>query len=441
MTGRRRSLSARLVAAALVWLALLLAGGGAVLAWAFQDSAERQFALRLDALARAAIAALDVAADGQMVMARPLGDPRFDQVYSGWYWQVSSTDGRLLRSRSLWDQRLTAQGGHAGLAARRADGPNGEALLVAERDVRLGDGGGEIHVLVAGDLAEVSQSVRRFHMLLFAALGVLGLGAAGAVVVQVRFGLSPLRAMLAELAAVRRGEKPRLAGDYPAEVAPLAAAMNGVLDDDAQLIERARTHVGNLAHGLKTPLAVLGAELAGDPDPAVVSAQLDAMRRQIAHHLGRAAAVAGAGRAVGGRVAVAPVAADIAAALGKIFADRGLVIDLAVADEVCFHGDAEDLAEMLGNLMENACKWARSTIRVMARERAGRLEVEVADDGPGLSPQQAASAALRGKRLDEKAEGWGLGLAIVADLVAVNGGAMDFRRSSLGGLSVVLDLP
>ncbi|MBR9970969.1 sensor histidine kinase [Magnetospirillum sulfuroxidans] len=442
MTRPAPSLSGRLVAAALIWLLVLLLVGGWVLAWAFRDSVEREFGQRLDAMVRATIAATDITAEGVTVADRPLGDPRFDQIYSGWYWQVSSPDGHVLRSRSLWDQVLpTTNGGADDVALRHAVGPKDEHLLVAERDIHMADDGGIVHVLIAADLAEVSAGVRRFHLLLGTALGLLGLGMAVAVLIQVRFGLRPLRGMMTDLEAVRQGERARLSGRYPQEVAPLAAVMNGVLDKDAELIERARTHVGNLAHGLKTPLAVIQAEMSAQPNRRVVTAQVDSMRRLIEHHLGRASAVAGTGRVVGERVAVAPIAADIAHALNKVFADRNLQLVVEVADDVRFHGHAEDLAEMLGNLMENACKWARGHVRVGAVAGADGITVTVADDGPGLTPEQAEAASRRGKRLDEMTEGWGLGLSIVADLVAVNGGSLDFGRSTLGGLEVRLHLP
>lgn len=437
--ARQRSLSGRLVAASLVWLLLSLALGGGVLAWGFRESVERQFELRLDSLVRAAIAALDRHPDGSIVLARPLGDPRFDQIYSGWYWQVAGADGRLTRSRSLWDQTLPVENGHAAVSYRSLNGPNGEKLMLAERDVSL-DGGGTIHVLVGADRAEVADGVRRFDWLLTLALGGLGLGLAMAVIIQVRFGLRPLHRMAHDLEAVRCGQWARLPNDYPREVAPLADAMNMVLDNDAELIERARTHVGNLAHGLKTPLAVLQAELAGDPDRQVMQRQLEDMRRLVERHLGRAAASAGAGRALGGRVAVAPVAADIAAALGKIFAERGLRFDLQVGEDADFLGDADDLAEILGNLLENACKWAKSQVRLTASRQGDCLGLCVEDDGPGMSPEQAAQAADRGARMDQRAEGWGLGLSIVADLVSLHGGTMEFRQSPLGGLAVDLRL-
>lgn len=438
------SLSRRLVAAALIWLVLMLVVGGGVLNWAFRDSVEREFGQRLDALLRATIAALDTDARGQVVVDRPLGDPRFDQIYSGWYWQVSAPQGRLLRSRSLWDAVLTPQPGGEDVLFRHETGPKDERLLVAERDIELADAGGLVHVMIGADLDEVEAGLQRFRLLLIAALSLLGAGMAVAVLIQVRFGLQPLRRLRGDLEAVHQGEQARLVGHYPREVVPLAMAMNAVLDQDAELIERARTHVGNLAHALKTPLAVIQAEMSGpsaQPDRQLMNTQIEAMRRLLAHHLGRASAVAGAGRVSGGWVAVAPVAAEIAAVLAKVFVERGLVLEVAVPEAARFHGHHEDLAEILGNLMENACKWAKSKVRVTATLEARLVCLVVEDDGPGLSPEQAEAAAGRGKRLDEMTEGWGLGLSIVADLVCVNGGSIDFQRSALGGLRMVVRLP
>lgn len=435
------SLSLRLVAGALVWLVLMLVAGGAVLAHAFRTTVEGEFTHRLDALLRAMIAATDIAPDGSVKAVRPLGDPRFDQIFSGWYWEMAEPSGRLVRSRSLWDAAITPAPGGPDAQIRTVVGPRNEPLLVVERDLEFPEARGPLHLLVAADRNEVAEEVRHFDLLLFTALGLLGGGLAVAVFIQVGFGLRPLRSMAADLAAVREGVRPRLEGRYPKEVRPLAEAMNGVLDSDAALIERARTHVGNLAHALKTPLAVLGAELNGDPDRQVLSDQIQRMRRLVEHHLARASAVAGAGRALGVKVNIRGVAEALAAVLARMFADRGLVIDLQVPDGPGFRGQRQDLEEMLGNLMENACKWARAQVRVSAEEDRAGVSVTVEDDGPGLSETQATEALRRGRRLDEVVPGWGLGLAIVCDLAEVNGGTLEFGRSDLGGLRVLLRFP
>lgn len=440
--GRRSaSLSLRLVGAAVVWLALMLAVGGVVLALAFRNIVEQEFSQRLDAILKAMIAATEIAPDGTVSVVRPLGDPRFDQVFSGWYWEITEPGGRQLRSRSLWDSVIAPVDGGSGLHSRRIAGPNGEPLLVVERDLAFPDAKGPVHLLVAGDLREVSDGVRRFDLLLASALGLMGAGMVVAVVIQVRYGLRPLRKMAVDLRAVRDGTRARLAERYPREVAPLAEAMNIVLDKDTELIERARTHVGNLAHGLKTPLSIISAEAEGAVDGKVIREQARTMQRLIEHHLGRASAVAGAGRTLGARIAIRPVAESIAGALAKLLADRRPAIDIDIAPDCAFRGHREDLEEILGNLMENACKWAKGRVRVAAADDTRGLVLSVDDDGPGLPPALVEQAARRGARLDEKSPGWGLGLSIVSDLVAVNGGEIAFTKSELGGLSVVVRLP
>tara|TARA_R110000787_G_scaffold9886_11_gene34203 strand:- start:269 stop:1612 length:1344 start_codon:yes stop_codon:yes gene_type:complete len=442
--GGKRSaaaLSTRLILGAAVWLVLILALGGGVLTWVFRDTVENEFSRRLDAMLNGMIASMAATPDGQVTLSHPLGDPRFERVYSGWYWQITEPSGKLLRSRSLWDSTLRPTGSDTKLHLSRTEGPSGEPLLVAERDITFPDVNGLVHVMVAGDLREVSDSVHRFNLLLIAALGLLGVGLVLAIMIQVRFGLRPLRSLAADLDGVRRGTHPRLAEHYPREIAPLATAMNGVLDKDAQLIERARRHVGNLAHGLKTPLAVITAEMEGEPDRSVLRKQVLTMRRLIEHHLGRASAVAGAGERIGVSPQVADTAREIAGVLHKVFAERNLTIDIEIDKTVAFPGHREDLEEILGNLMENACKWASSRVLVSAEQTAEQMIFTVEDDGPGMSAEQAAEASRRGKRFDEIAPGWGLGLSIVADLVEVSGGTLTFVQSSLGGLAARIKFP
>lgn len=435
------SLSLRLVLAAMVWLAVLLGVGGLVLSLAFRGAVEKEFGYRLDAILKTVIASTEVAPDGSVSMARPLGDPNFDRVFSGWYWQIDAADGKRLRSRSLWDSVIEVVPGDDAMAVRRIEGPKGERLLAVERDLQFPNATGPVHLLVAGDLAEVSGGVQRFDLLLALSLGLLGIGMAIAVVIQVRYGLRPLRAMATDLKAVSAGDAPRLIGRYPRELAPVAEAMNGVLDNDADLIERARAHVGNLAHGLKTSLAVISAELQGAADRKIMREQVEVMRRLIEHHLGRASAMASGGRTLGLKTPFEKTAQGVASALTKVYADRDLRLDLDIVPGLVFRGPREDLEEIVGNLLENACKWATRRVRLRAYEADGRLHLDIDDDGPGMPADQIAEAVRRGWRLDEKAPGWGLGLSIVADLVDVNGGKMDLSRSELGGLSVKIVIP
>lgn len=435
------ALSTRLILGAAVWLFLILALGGGVLTWAFRDTVENEFSHRLDAVLNGMIASMATTPGGQVTLTHSLGDPRFDQVYSGWYWQITEPSGTLLRSRSLWDSTLKPSGSNTKLHLSRINGPNGEPLLVAERDIELPDVEGLVHVMVAGDLREVSDGMRRFNLLLTTALILLGVGLVVAILIQVRFGLRPLRDLASDLDAVRRGTHPRLADQYPKEVAPLAQAMNGVLDKDAELIERARRHVGNLAHGLKTPLTVIAAEMDGEPERQVLREQVQMMRRLIEHHLGRASAVASAGERIGVATPVADTAHNIAQVLRKVFVDKNLKIDINIDDDIVFPGHREDLEEILGNLMENACKWASSQVRLSAEQSKEDVALIVEDDGPGMNEEQAAEASRRGKRFDEISPGWGLGLSIVSDLVEVTGGTLSLTTSTLGGLIACVRFP
>ncbi len=440
LRGRAPSLGNRLIWAALVWLLFLLAAGGGVLAFAFRGAVEEEFSRRLDSVLKTVIASVEVGQGGTLAMTRPLGDPRFERLYSGWYWQMTAPDGQQLRSRSLWDAVLPTEKGGPELQVRSLPGPNGEPLLVVERDVQFPGQAAMTHVMVAGDRREVSDGVRRFDILLAVSLGLLGLGVMVAIVLQVRFGLRPLRDLSADLRAVSEGDARRLSGQYPVEVAPLADGFNDVLDRDAALIERARTHVGNLAHALKTPLAVLSAELQGEADRETMTNQLHAMRRVIEHHLARARSSVGAGR-FAPRLAVRPVAEAAAGVLAKVFRERNLAIEIDVAADVAFRGHREDLEEIVGNLMENACKWAKRRVRLAAAQDGGDLVLDIEDDGPGIDVGRAADFVGRGKRLDEKAPGWGLGLSIVSDLVQAHDGTLRFSRADLGGLRVTVVLP
>lgn len=435
------SLTNRLVAGAAVWLILMLAVGGVFLAVAFRDTVETEFSHRLDAMLRDMIASMETQPDGSVTLIRPLGDPRFNQIYSGFYWQVTEPSGRLLRSRSLWDSTLAIAGNNKDLQVRRSDGPNSQSLLIVERDIQFPDANGPVHVMVAGDIREVGDGVRRFDLLLAISLGLLGLSLVVAILIQVRFGLKPLRKMASDLNAVREGERSRLADQYPEEIAPLARAMNSVLDKDAELIERARRHIGNLAHGLKTPLAVIATETTEAPDVKLLKEQVHVMRRLIEHHLGRASAVAGAGERLGVSTPVGPTASNIVSILQKVFAEKDFVIEVDIDARIAFRGHREDLEEILGNLIENACKWATSRIRVSAIQDTKGLTLMVEDDGPGMPEEQTIEASRRGKRFDEVAPGWGLGLSIVSDLIEVNGGEISFSSSPLGGLLVCVELP
>ena len=263
---------------------------------------------------------------------------------------------------------------------------------------------------------------------------------------EIRIGLSPFERLHEELSSVREGRERHIEGRYPSEVQPVVNDLNALLDHREAVVRQALGKAGDLAHGLKTPLALLAqeadrAESAGNRDLAdSIRQQIDRMNRQVNYHLAHARA-AGSGAAPGARALVGVSAEGLARTLTRLHADRGIAIDLHVATDHVFRGEAQDLDEMLGNLLDNACKWARSRVTVTSTQAGGRVTVAVEDDGPGVAPGMREQVLHRGVRADEAAPGSGIGLAIVRELAELYGGTISLGASTAGGLRAVLDLP
>lgn len=448
------SLAFRLVAGAALWSLVSLAAVGLVLSSLFRDSAERAFDTRLLVFSDTLVAGSDVRPDGQLAMTATLGDPRFDQALSGWYWQiegprgVGAPAGPDMRSRSLWDNLLTAPERHGPGSIGRGDlnGPDGQRLRAVSRDIRLPGSGLPFVFTVAGDRGELEREVSRFNQLLIWSLFGLGLGLIVAIVVLVRIGMAPLRRVSEALAAIRSGRADRLEGSFPSEIQPLADELNALVAHNATLLERARRHVGNIAHALKTPISVLMNETEGSDGPSldILRKQLTIMRAQVDHYLSRARMAAATGL-ITSRTSVAGVVGDLARTLKRIYGERDLTLVIDVPDNLIFRGEQEDLEEMAGNLMDNACKWAKSRVLVSAAidDAPGGpvLRLAIEDDGTGLTPQQV-QILRRGTRLDESVPGSGLGLSIVREISELYGGTLTLDRSAqIGGLRAELQLP
>lgn len=447
-----RSLTRRLIWLASAWILAALLATGLVLTHTFKESALRRLSADLSKMLDQVILATEVSTDG--VTSRQLNDQATLDLFGGAYWQVAqpTSEGRLLlltKSTSLWDQTLlvppelpamlTDAAGET--ISFNADGPDGAPLRVAATLKRISER--DVVFMAAVDRAAVDADVRQFATVAWTALGLLGLGLVIAVFLQVQIGLRPLFALRNEIADVRKGKAARIAGDYPVEIAPLAQQVNRLLDHNQDVVERQRTHVGNLAHALKTPLSVMLTEAEGRDDPLadVVRRQSEAMRGQVEHHLRRARAAARA-QGLGDRTPVAEVIDEMAVMLERVFQSKGVEIDWRAPDELHFLGEKQDLQEILGNLVENACKWSTRRVRISAGGTGlGWMVAVIEDDGPGLEDAQLATVLKRGERLDETAPGSGLGLAIVDDLARAYGGRLVLGRSDLGGLKATLDLP
>ena len=430
--------------------------GGLLLSGVFRTSVQSDFDARLQFDLQGMIAAAEPGPAGQVSLQGRFTDPRFERVYSGWYWQITparsgpQSDAQI--SRSLWDHTIKFAEPASPTALRwgHTVGPEGQPLRYVAQHVEFpiadtpqtNDSRGYTF-MVAGDATQMENEIARFNGTLLWSFAILGLGLLAGIFLQVRVGLIPLRRVSEALARIRNGEARRLDGNFPAEIAPLAAELNSLIEHDAEVVARARTHVSNLAHFLKTPLSVIASETSAQPGPLAdaVSRQVTAMRRQIDHYLARARA-AGAVNAIGSRTVIASVLSDLARVLKRIHAERPIEIDVDCPADIAFRGEKQDLEEMSGNLIDNAFKWAASRVSVTVRAGAGAtVEIRVGDDGPGLNAEERAHVGERGERLDESVPGSGLGLAIVRDVARLYGGAMSLGESPLGGLEVLLILP
>ncbi len=458
-----RSLRVRLLWGSVAGIALALLVSGVMLTKLFKEHVVGQFQAALERQLDQLVTELDFDAGGRLrVDANAMLDPRLLKPYSGLYWQIDALPEHgeaqiaVLRSRSLWDSELApeperlAKASDAGhLRVAGATGPAGESLLLLQRVVSWAEAPGmHYRLMLAGDLRFNLDATHRFGMALAWVLGLLFVVLALAGLAQVGVGLRPLQELQRGLRRLREGSAERLEGLFPQEVQPLVDDFNDVLQTNAGVVERARTQAGNLAHALKTPLAVLENEAAraqsgADPmDIELVREQLGQVRRHVDWHMQRSRAAA-ARRLPGRHTGVEPCVAGLLRVFERVFAERQIQVTLTSAEAgLRFAGEQQDLQEILGNLLENAWKWAASEIRIgLARSRPGWLALQIEDDGPGIAEAQLDAVRERGVRLDEHTPGSGLGLAIVQDLVQLHEGELHLANRPQGGLCATVILP
>lgn len=465
---RANSLALRLFLWAAGWTLIILIITGIALSTLYRHAVERAFDRRLDVYLRTLVADVASPEEGGDKFPQSIGEPLFELPLSGWYWQITRLDSaqppQVRSSRSLWDSALPhlPDDGTAGTAEYRqgyAQGPEDQKLRIVERNVDLGDDGKYL-IEVAGDASEIDDETRSFDRVISATFGALTLALLLTTALQVRFGLAPLARISQRLAAIRSGRAERLEGQFPVEIAPLARETNALLDANREIVERARTHVGNLAHALKTPLSVIVNEAAARSDDSLalkVREQADIMRDQVARQLKRAR-IAARLTVVGTLTDVPPVVTALARTMEKLYRERDIAIAVDLPAHAYFRGEQQDLEEMIGNLVDNGCKWAQSRVAIeVLADRAAvdgdngewgetdgdkrRVRIIVDDDGPGLSPAERGQVALRGRRLDETKPGSGLGLSIVVELAGLYNGVLTLGTAPIGGLRAELALP
>jgi signal transduction histidine kinase len=454
-----KSLAFRLFATSAAWTLLVLPIAGVIIYRLYRDDVQASFDARLEKLVNSI--AIDSMGGGgaEPIIPNNRYEPLFEDYHSGWYWQIKRVDDDQTAPR-LGSASL----GHAVLelpikrdvkpdanGARWLGslGPVGEPIRMVEviDSVERTDNAPKYSIIVAGPVDWLESRVANFLTRLAIALFLTGVGLVTVTLFQVRFGLLPLRRIEQGLSDVRSGTAASLEGELPAEIEPLQQELNALIASNQEIIDRARTQVGNLAHAIKTPLAVITNEAREDKGllGTKIAEQAEIMRDQVNHYLDRARVAARVG-VIGRATPVLDVLEPLTRALERIHRDRAIAVMVECPPEIRFAGERQDLEEILGNLCDNACKWAKSKVTVSASQAAGRkgpgrLAIAIEDDGPGLTAEQRARIGKRGVRLDETKPGSGLGLSIVTDLVQSYRGSLTLGQSSRGGLRVDLDLP
>jgi len=442
---RGGSLTRRMIGVAAIWIGVLLLIGGYALDRVLSRSIVDNFDQQLEYVLNAMIAASEIGPDGEVRFTRPPADQRFLEPYSGAYFQISGKGQETFPSRSLWDRRLAADGGHQDIELHKRDSFEfeGEPLRILERDVVLPGSKVRWRFQVAQSRDAIDGQIRELRTTLVRSFAALGLGLLMLAALQAFYGLWPLRRVRREVVAIRSGTQTRIAENFPREINPLVDEINELLAHSEAQAEEARRHAGNLAHALKTPLTVINnaATAHSDDLDQTVIREASVMRRQVDHHLARARAI-GRRASAQARATVWTSVQAVERAVTTLY--DNVTIDVAGDRNVQVRVERQDLDEMLGNLVENAAKYGNGRVFVTVEPPdGGKVAVLIEDDGPGIPADQRAELFTRGTRLDTTGKpGTGLGLAIVRDVAEIYGGSIHLEQSEdLGGLLARLSLP
>lgn len=450
------SLSRRLLIGAIIWSIIAVVGGIIAMTVSYRAQTIRLLEQELDSTLITLPRALEILPDGRVVDQEDKlpSDVRYDLPLSGRYWAMIAVDAdgtfrSDIRSQSLWDGPLPLDAELATEALTdpgttkygNAIGPADERLRIAARSITIPNRDTPILLFAAADREATDEGANQLRLLLLISMTFLAGGTLIALWVGLRLALLPFRRVQLHISQIRSGHRAKLDGDYPVEVIPLTDELNKLLDNNRSVVERAQTHVGNLAHALKTPLAVLRNEATGNtPLDDVVRRQTESMRSNVDHYLRRAQAAARA-EALGVRTEVKPVVDGLVRLLNRLFEASRIEVSSTVPDGIFLRIEQQDLEEMLGNIMENACKWTKSRVEVSIEAGENALMmIHVDDNGDGLTDAEMAAVVKRGVRLDEKAPGTGLGLSIVTDIAEMNGGQFTLSESPMGGLRATIGL-
>ena len=437
------SISRRMIGIAALWISILLLGGGLALDRVLSQAITRNFDDGLNYVLTAMIASAEIGPDGEVLFNRPLADQRFLEPNSGLYYQISARGHEDWRSRSLWDRALRVLPEHDDRSFHAYDSRQfpGEDLRIMERTIVLPGSDTRWMFMVAAARAGLDDQIRTLRSTLTQSFALLALGLIVLTTLQTLYGLRPLRRVRKEIVRMRAGEKNRVTDPMPSEVLPMVEELNALLAHNERQAEEARTHAGNLAHALKTPLTVImNAATAQSADLGeTVIREATTMRRQVDHHLARARAVGRRGAAQS-RAEVWTSLQAVERAVQRLYPETR--IDMDGDKEVAVRVERQDLDEMLGNLIENAAKYGGGSVFATVNRAGSMVEILVEDDGMGIPQEERTRIFDRGVRLDSGKPGTGLGLAIVRDVAEIYGGSIGMEESEdLGGLLMRLRLP
>ncbi len=416
------SLRLRFLLAILLWVTLGIAAIWYSATSVFETHVEQSYHEELEVHVRELGRLTRIDADGQLELTRPLSDPRYEVPLSGFYWQVTVPGKRPLRSESMTRGVLDDEVAHSPEITHVVEeGPTGPAITYGF--IRQGPKGEEIHFVIATDQSELDRLIDSFNRELTLWLVVLGAMLAATGIAIISFGLRPLDQLRQAIARLRRGEADRLEGRYPSEIAPLVNDLNAYVRQSGEMIARARVQAGNMAHSLRTPLAVVTDEAermaeipAAEASAKVLLDQTRMMEQQVEYHLARARSAAGV-RTPGTASHLPELLVPILSAMRRLHPDRKFVLAEEDCEGTTLPVDPVDLSELLSILLDNAGKWARSTVSVSLKCGGdGTFDIRISDDGPGLRDDQIVQAFDIGTRFDPDTPGSGLGLAIARDI-------------------------
>jgi signal transduction histidine kinase len=444
------SIRLRITVASLAAIAIAIFVANILIADLFKEHAVKQFesTMQVQSNQIASLVTVDPKS-GRITLTSQPSEPRWSSPLSGYYWQINLPDGQLLRSRSLWDSTLNvSQKETAGTSNfYYIDDLSNQYLLVLTKNLSIDGGSTKFLLTVASDTKELNKAILAFQSSIQGYLLILAIVLLAILFLQITFGLSPLSALKKALHRFHIGEAERVEGVFPIEFNPLITELNAVIDKNSSIVTRAKTQAGNLAHAMKTPIAVISNALedkniSDDSFRELVKEQIHKAREQIDWNLAKARA-ATSSKNPRLKTPVLPVIESIVAVMHKVYAEKGLIIEVQnpITSSFMFNGEEHDLQEVVGNLLDNACKWAKSRVNISVSPCMGGIQIVVEDDGLGINPSDYPKVLRRGFRVDELTQGSGLGLAIVDDLVSLYDGNIELGQSSLGGLRVLIQLP